>query len=50
MSRSDLNQTNSSIPSQTMDTHRTNMRGRIDVAGLVGAIYGILAHIAAARK
>lgn len=50
ISRSDLNQTNSSTPSQIIETTSTNTSGRIDVAGLVGAIYGILAQIAAARK
>ena len=50
ISRSDLNLTNSSTPSQIIETTRTNTRGRMEVAGFVGAIYGILAHIAAAKK
>lgn len=50
MSISDLNHTNSSIPSQIIETTRTKIKGKIDVAGFVGAICGILAQIAAARK
>lgn len=50
ISKSDLNLTNSSTPSQIIETTRTKTRGRIEVAGFVGAIYGILAHIAAAKK
>jgi len=38
ISRSDLNLTNSSIPSQIIDTTSTNIKGRIEVAGFVGAI------------
>ena len=50
ISISDQNHTNSSTPSQIIETTRTKIKGKIDVAGLVGAICGILAHIAAARK